>query len=687
MASPKPSSIWKKVLIVAVALVVLAVAGLAMVIAFTDWNARKDQATAFLSKKLKHEVKIDSVEASIFTGVALNKVSIANAAGFSKEPLFYSERAVFRPSLLSLLAGKVVVSQLEFKSPQVLIQKNAKGVYNFSDMSSPEEKPSKAGAGEAKSSYMPDIIVASFKLSDGEFTYDAAGKKTPIKGLNVTLSGFSLRAAGNSRLEVAMTPEVEGKKIPISLTADFKLNLPKDELELISAKLSLPGLEQETSGMVSGLRGKLKLDLKQRASLDMAKVLGLLPPSLAAGLPEGFSASGSLEAESQAKGSPQALESLDFKGLLRFNKIGVKMADSPPIEDISGELSLSPTQAKLPALTAKVGGSPLTLKLDLWNYSPKDLAAGAAKLQAKVKLKLELKAEALKYKTFATGELKHQSALSGGKVITASNLKLYDGEFWERSTIDLNQKVPAYAFSAGLSKMQLEKFVNAYVASAPKSRRIKMLKDKVFGVLSFKTEGRGRGFKQPAMAANLDLKGQFQLNNGVLKKLDAQERLASAIPHPPTAEALRQDIDFDQAFGDFSLKNSTLNLGQFTLSSGKDHREGNLLIQAKGTQVIGGATDFKITPHFNPRVVKLDGTLGDAFNDDAGWATYDYLGYSGPDSDSAKADYKAGAKGAMNRLLQKQLDQQKKQLQDKAQEEGKKLLEDKGKDILKLFGK
>ncbi len=82
-------------------------------------------------------------------------------------------------------------------------------------------------------------------------------------------------------------------------------------------------------------------------------------------------------------------------------------------------------------------------------------------------------------------------------------------------------------------------------------------------------------------------------------------------------------------------------------------------------------------------MAKLEGVAQDAFGDEAGWATYNYLSYAGPNLDSAHMDFKAGAVNAAKKLVQKQFDQVK----QKAQQEGQKALEQKGKDLLKnLFG-
>ena len=123
-----------------------------------------------------------------------------------------------------------------------------------------------------------------------------------------------------------------------------------------------------------------------------------------------------------------------------------------------------------------------------------------------------------------------------------------------------------------------------------------------------------------------------------------------------------------------------MKLNSFEMSSGKDHRQGQMLIMANGQLQVGGAADFKVVPHFNPNVVKLEGILQEGFADEAGWATYNYVGYAGPTLDAAKGNYFEGAKNAAKQVVQK---------------EATKLIQEHGKDLIKqlpgglqnLFGK
>ncbi|MES2201093.1 MAG: hypothetical protein V4498_02465 [candidate division FCPU426 bacterium] len=730
----------KKILLIGAGLLCLGVAGLAAAIYLTDWNALKDKGAAYLSETLHHKVSIGKVEAGLFTGVTIHKISVANAAGFGAQPLFYNEEAKLHLnflSLFSLLSGKLVVPGIEFKNPKVLIEKSASGTFNFSDMSSAPTQAGKPTAkAEASSAKAPDILIASFKVSGGDFSYRdlRTGSLTAIHGLDLDLTGISLQAGGKSRLVLKFNAETEGKKIPVSLLADFSLDLGAKKLVLHASKLGVPSLSVGVVGSVSDLSGDPAMDLNLDAEANLGTLVAdLAPPSVVKGLPAGFKTEGGIKFLAKVKGRASRPEAMSFDARLELDKVGIKVADVPAIEGMTGELKIGPNKASLPGLTLTMAGSPLTIKLDAWDYSLQGLMGPSSAMKMSVRYSItspklalgpvidfamapdspavakakaaeilrtggvkdlrsavpkglsvegEIKADALQYQGILTGKFRNKIRLAGQKLQSSSDLELFEGAFFERTNADFSIPGPAFNFQAGLDKMRLEKFVDAGLSAAPDSKALAQIKDKVSGILGFRLDGRGRGYKKPALTRNMDLKGHFQMLDGVLKKLDIQEKLAVSIPHPPTAEILRKDIHFGQMFADFTLKNEKFVLSNFVLSSGKDHRGGDLMLQASGQMQLGGALAFRVIPRFNPRLVKLEGLLQDAFADEAGWATYNYIGYAGPDLDHAKSDFKAGAVNAAKKVAQKQIEQVK----QKVQQEGQKVLQEKGK-VIETQGK
>jgi hypothetical protein len=714
---------WLKILgIGAGALLLLALAAPL----FIPWDKLKDQATAFASQKLGRKLTIEKVEVSLFTGVHLVNVSLANGQGFGKEPLFSNADAKVNLSFLSLLTGKVFINAIEFKQPRIVLEKNEDGVYNFSGLGESKDtpKPAAVKGGDAASGELP-ITVAALVIKDGSIVYRDLAKKseTAVNGLDIKLLGFSLKSGGDQRLEVKFTAEVEGKKIPLELVSNFKLDVPGESLALKSFDLSLPSVKVSASGDIKGFKSPA-VDLKTAVRVALGSVAkDLLPASMA---PKDFSAEGDITLDLAVKGAVAQLEDMALSGALTFDKVGAKSGDYPAVKNLQGKLSFDKAGADLPALSMDLGGSPATLAFNakwgnldnlkamkiaatykltspklvldpflaiaLADDTPEQLAAkaetarktgGIQELNKSVPKGLSVKgsieAESMVARKLVLGAFKNSFALSQQKAQSASDLQLYGGKFWERTNIDMTVPGPTFKTQAAMDSVKFEGLVDDALVSMPDSEKLKDLKGKVFGLFSFKLDATGKGFKNPARMKNLKADGQFSMRDGKILKTEWQEKAAQAIPHPQTQEALRKDIVFQNARGDFSLASNRFTLKNFALGSGQDWRGGEILLQASGAMELGGALDFKIVPHFSPASVKLEGELAQGFNDNAGWPTYDYIAYYGPSSKEAKADFSAGLKKAGRQVIDKKVDEAK----QKAQEELRKQAEEKGGEVLK----
>ncbi|HTA16767.1 MAG TPA: AsmA family protein, partial [bacterium] len=127
----------------------LAFLGLATMVApfFIPWGKVKDEAVAAGSKALGRELAIDKIEVSLFTGVHIRNLRLANAkGGFSDQALFTNADAKVDVNLLSLFTGKLVINSITFVKPQVLSETNARGISNLQGLGGPPEAP---GPGDA----------------------------------------------------------------------------------------------------------------------------------------------------------------------------------------------------------------------------------------------------------------------------------------------------------------------------------------------------------------------------------------------------------------------------------------------------------------------------------------------------------------------------------------------------------
>ncbi len=276
-------------------------------------------------------------------------------------------------------------------------------------------------------------------------------------------------------------------------------------------------------------------------------------------------------------------------------------------------------------------------------------------IPAGVSLKGSIVVDSMVLKSIKTGKLTQQITLAKQKLQSATNLDLYGGTFWERTNVDLSKPGPSFSSQSGLSTMSFDGLIDDAATSFPDKASIQGFKGKVFGKASYKLTASGRGFKAPALMNNLKADGSFSLQDGKITETTWQENIAAVIPYPPAQAALRKDLVFQNMTGDFAMAADKMTLKSFTLGSGSDWRGGDILLQASGTLVPGGAIDFKVVPHFSPNNVKVDGEVGQAFADDKGWATYNYIAYYGPTAKEAKADFSQGLQNAAKNAVSKKV--------------------------------
>ncbi len=741
------TALWKKLVLVAAGLVVLFFLAALIAPMFIPWEKVRVEACKTLSTQLKHEVKVDSVSFSIFSGVRLKNVRVGNAAGFSADPLFSNQDAQVKYSLLgSLLARKAVIT-IKFIAPNILIEKNAQGVYNFSDMTGAPKAatPAAPAAPAAKTGPVGELPVAinSLVISKANFVYKDYKKGTTnaVKDLNFELTGFSLSGGGDSRLKLDLVAQTEGKKIPVDLSMRFKLDLGKDILYLKDMLLKLPSVQVSCQGQVESLMGSPKVDVNAEVDVKLASILDdLVPPSMLKTLPKGIKAKGEVKLNAQAQGA--VADPVNLKALVKlaFSSVGVTYGTYPALEGLNGSIEAGPTLVQAKDLKFSMGGSPVNIELKVSDYTLANLRGPLAGIKAKVLYKITspklvldpvaalagldeetpdpteaelakaaaapeppplnlaksipagvsvdgaIGVDSIQMYKLATGKLVQTLKLANQKAVVDLNLDVFRGSLAAHVEANLVPPGASYAFNAALKGLKAEDAVNGYADSYPKKASLQALRNKVFGTLSFEAKGTGKGLNGKAIKRNLDMKGHFKLAQGKFAHLDMQEKLASVIPHEPTKKAITMDITFDRTESDFAMSGGKASWSDFITDTGADGRGGNLMIQSNGWMKPGADVDFHVIPHFNPAMVNL-GALQDAFGDDKGWATYD-VEMSGPTMAKARPDFLQGAKKAATKVINKKIDEAKQKAVEEGTKKAQDLLKDKGGDMLKgLFGK
>jgi hypothetical protein len=282
------------------------------------------------------------------------------------------------------------------------------------------------------------------------------------------------------------------------------------------------------------------------------------------------------------------------------------------------------------------------------------------------------------------GKFSQKISLARRLATVDTSLKGFDGLLTSQVRANLGVPGASYGYAATVAGFKVDRLLEAYAAYKPKKLWLKETRGKVFGSLALAVSGTGGGLNSKAIKRNLRAAGHFKLSHGKFSHLPILERVARAIPYPPAQEALKKDIDFDRCESNFVMLGGKFSWPDFVVDSGPDGRSGDLLLQSKGWLIPSGPVQMQVTPHFNPRLVKLEGDLAQYFQDDKGWATYDSIIYAGPHISEGRADFSQGVKNAAGRAIKKQTDELKKKAGD--------VLKEKAGDLFKnlpggLFGK
>jgi len=158
--------------VMALALVVIG-AGLYLTNRFLQSPAFKQQALEAAHKELGAAVRIDDLKASMFSGVDLHGVTIANPSGFSGN-LVTADAFVLRYRLLPLLSRRVEIEQLSLDKPVITLSQNDQGQWNYERIGAAESEtgpksttPAPTPAPKSATSVPLDVVLSKLAVTRG----------------------------------------------------------------------------------------------------------------------------------------------------------------------------------------------------------------------------------------------------------------------------------------------------------------------------------------------------------------------------------------------------------------------------------------------------------------------------------------------------------------------------------------
>jgi uncharacterized protein involved in outer membrane biogenesis len=688
-----------------------------------------------LEEKTGRNVEIKDLQFNIFKGFELKGFTIKESARYgTKRDFIKDDRIVLKYNLFALFARELVVEKFELVSPYIEIVKEENGNYNFTDivnkLAQDKEKAAEdktktrlkaekktAPARIKKASPIKNIIITSVGVSNGNFVYADYSKpkrmSLKVQNFNFDMENMILAAVKPIGINMNCTVIFNEYKIPASLKSTAKVDIQKKSAVLDIVSLIIGGID--TSGKVS------IVDFKDaKGSLvsvsNVKKMLEVLPPDLSAKLKD---VNASIDITNSVNFT-YTDRKFAFNDVLKMDNGEFIYKNSKFVEKFSGEMNISSKYEMTGSVNFLLAGNEVKIKAEASDidspadsvyrvdiYSPKfaaeyllamfpkkeqkKIAKAAAAKKTKVKKKklsgtpgvyLNLKADAILYKDVTIGKTIANIRFVNAKLYSDISMMCYEGSMSSNVVMDINEE--SYTLTADIKAVKVNKLIDDAVSVIPKKDPKKKnvlddIKDKVYGSIDMKSSFRGSTFSEPALTISGE--GSFNVKNGKIAATDTGRDLASKVG----VTFLSNEIPFDTMSADFNMAKGRINIKDFKVLNGPNGENGAIKIRANGYTTVDRALDFKVETDINPKEAKqVEEYFARNLNirdvsfayDKSGWLPFDVSIYG--TMTEKKYDY------SQKRMM----DNISRNLTKKAEETGKKFIEDKGKELIKnLFGK
>jgi len=648
----------------------------------------------YAEEALNRKISIGEIKIDLLKGIDIKDFAVKEA---DEESDFVKCRDfILKFQFFPLLSRRIIIDEITLISPELIIARDNKGIYNFEGLGkkeTPEKAPEKAGREKkaAETKGVPiSLLVNSISVKDLRFSFVDATRDLPdmkgALGVNAAIEsekGSVLSSKGDIDLtldEIAMQgpSKKQIKNISVSLTYAVNIDPEEGNIRIDKSAFKIQGIPVSVSGDVWNFRKEPQVDIA--VSVPKVKAADLMKAASAfAGL-KGLTLSGNVSADLKLKGIPEKTESLKADGLITLDRTGVSYENINAVLDGALKFSEQTVNVDIKGTsgknTAEIKGSVSSyfkdpdIKLDLYSkqlYLDELIPAKTAKTAAESKTKdseapvkagkspskKSVEPEPADLKLRAGGEVKIDSALYKGMKMNDFHMRyeLRDNRFKiikmtaiagsgrinADSIIDLSKKGYGYSLSCSADSIHADEIVNALFPKA---------KDTVYGTLSFNLKMDGAGTLPDNIKKNLLADGDFNMKDGRIENAGVTDNLSRFL----NVDELKT-INLRQAKGTVKIKDRVARLKSIFTSD-------DIEMNPSGDIGLDESLDLAFDLRLSPRLTKktIGGDIGKYIKDDEGWGSLP-LKVSGTLSDpSYKVDIAKAGKKAIGKEINKFLD-------------------------------
>jgi uncharacterized protein involved in outer membrane biogenesis len=290
-----------------------------------------------LETSLNRKVQIDDIKMSWLSGLDIKNIYIKERKGVAGDTFIKINRILCDIDFIPLMKKQIRINDLIIDSPEIVIQKDKDGVFNYEDISKPIETVSTTETTE-KPEHNPLIISAFLfdlkiiaKVKNGKFTFidHQLQKETTINAFNTTLNIDSLK--NPIELKSAFDIETEGEKehadisLNVSLAKDGKID-PDNARGTFSMKTGFASIEIDFD--MTRFVGESDPGLDFAMNVDLEKLTNNLAGML--GLPKDMHVEGIISSKITAEGQFEKTIGIDgITEITNLNISGGPLGDKP----------------------------------------------------------------------------------------------------------------------------------------------------------------------------------------------------------------------------------------------------------------------------------------------------------------------------------------------------------------------
>ena len=259
-------------------LIVLLLIGMIAIPIILPLEKIKAYAIDRISEAIQRDVKIEKVSFNLFSGISLQKLYIGNRRGFSAKPFIAADAIELHYAFWPLFSRQIIINEFKLVRPEILIEKNRAGEFNFSDLIASPPR----GA-EKKETKLPfSLFINNFSLTQGKLIYvdQTTNSTNALSEINISLAGIALSLIKPIEVRASATVNYQGKAVPLSFGGSVVPDLEKEALNIPNLAFSVASEKVSGSLSLINIRKAPHLDFNlssKRLSLDPLVALFAAP--------------------------------------------------------------------------------------------------------------------------------------------------------------------------------------------------------------------------------------------------------------------------------------------------------------------------------------------------------------------------------------------------------------------------